>query len=192
MHRADRTAPANQDPRRTEPGGPRPNGNGRYPTARGRLVNDPEPSAPPWLPTTSTVDVAATGGRRDGEVSQVRLGNEQAFTTVTMRSPGGDRTSRAVIRDDALRLFAARDVNAVTVRDIATASGSLPRWSCATTCPSTVCEPRSTSMWCGCSRRCSRRRANPKGPRFSTCQHCRVWPSRSPGTSRRAHQYPPT
>lgn len=79
-----------------------------------------------------------------------------------MRSPGGDRTSRAVIRDDALRLFAARDVNAVTVRDIATASGSLPRWSCATTCPRTVCEPRSTSMWCGCSRRCSRRRA-PEG-----------------------------
>ena len=44
-----------------------------------------------------------------------------------MRSPDiEDRTSRAIIRDEALRLFAARNVDAVTVRDIATASGVSP------------------------------------------------------------------
>lgn len=44
-----------------------------------------------------------------------------------MRSPADeDRTSRAIIRDEALRLFATRNINAVTVRDIAAASGVSP------------------------------------------------------------------
>lgn len=37
-----------------------------------------------------------------------------------------DRTSRAIIRDEALRLFATRNADAVTVRDIAAASGVSP------------------------------------------------------------------
>ncbi len=52
---------------------------------------------------------------------------QQSFTIVTMRSLAGrDQTSRAIIRDEALRLFAARNVDAVTVRDIAAASGVSP------------------------------------------------------------------
>jgi len=43
-----------------------------------------------------------------------------------MRSVRGDRTARAVIRDEALRLFAADGPNAVTVRQIAAAAGVSP------------------------------------------------------------------
>ncbi|MGH3278278.1 MAG: TetR/AcrR family transcriptional regulator [Trebonia sp.] len=43
-----------------------------------------------------------------------------------MRSARDDLTARAVIRDEALRLFAARGVDVVTVRQIATAAGVSP------------------------------------------------------------------
>ncbi|MGI5171603.1 TetR/AcrR family transcriptional regulator [Spirillospora sp. CA-253888] len=43
-----------------------------------------------------------------------------------MRSTLGDRTARAVIRDEALRLFAAHGPDAVTVRQIAAAAGVSP------------------------------------------------------------------
>ncbi|OIK23092.1 TetR/AcrR family transcriptional regulator [Streptomyces malaysiense] len=43
-----------------------------------------------------------------------------------MRSIGDDRTTRAVIRDEALRLFAAHGPEAVTVRQIASAAGVSP------------------------------------------------------------------
>jgi AcrR family transcriptional regulator len=43
-----------------------------------------------------------------------------------MRSAPDDRTARAVIRDEALRLFAGRGPDAVSVRQIATAAGVSP------------------------------------------------------------------
>ncbi|MER7176147.1 TetR/AcrR family transcriptional regulator [Streptomyces mesophilus] len=43
-----------------------------------------------------------------------------------MRSVGEDRTGRAVIRDEALRLFAARGTERVTVRQVAAAAGASP------------------------------------------------------------------
>jgi AcrR family transcriptional regulator len=43
-----------------------------------------------------------------------------------MRSAPGDRTARAVIRDEALRLFAERGPDAVSVRQIAGAAGVSP------------------------------------------------------------------
>jgi AcrR family transcriptional regulator len=43
-----------------------------------------------------------------------------------MRSLPDDRTARAIIRDEALRLFAARGPDAVTVRQIAAAAGVSP------------------------------------------------------------------
>ena len=43
-----------------------------------------------------------------------------------MRSAEEDRTARAVIRDEALRLFAAHGPDAVTVRQIAAAAGVSP------------------------------------------------------------------
>lgn len=48
------------------------------------------------------------------------------YTIVNMRSLLDDRTSRAVIRDEALRLFAERGPDAVTVRQIAAAAGVSP------------------------------------------------------------------
>lgn len=53
--------------------------------------------------------------------------SEHTFTIVIMRSlDSEDRTSKAIIRDEALGLFAARNVDAVTVRDIAAAAGVSP------------------------------------------------------------------
>ncbi len=48
------------------------------------------------------------------------------FNILYMRSVRDDRTARAVIRDEALRLFAARGPDAVTVRQIAAAAGVSP------------------------------------------------------------------
>jgi AcrR family transcriptional regulator len=43
-----------------------------------------------------------------------------------MRSAPDDRTARAIIRDEALRLFAARGPDAVTIRQVAAAAGVSP------------------------------------------------------------------
>ena len=48
------------------------------------------------------------------------------FRVLYMRSAADDRTARAVIRDEALRLFAEDGPDAVTVRQIAAASGVSP------------------------------------------------------------------
>jgi len=48
------------------------------------------------------------------------------FMIVHMRSPSDDRTARAIIRDEALRLFAARGPDAVTVREVAAAARVSP------------------------------------------------------------------
>lgn len=48
------------------------------------------------------------------------------YTIVAVRSPFEDRTARAIIRDEALRLFAERNADAVTVRDIAAAAAVSP------------------------------------------------------------------
>src|SRR5215472_9057112 len=48
------------------------------------------------------------------------------FSILDMRSVPDDRTARAVIRDEALRLFAERGPDAVTVRQIAAAAGVSP------------------------------------------------------------------
>lgn len=60
------------------------------------------------------------------EASPPCSSGKHLFMIVTMRSLTEDRTSRAIIRDEALRLFAARNVSAVTVRDIAAAAGVSP------------------------------------------------------------------
>jgi TetR/AcrR family transcriptional regulator, regulator of cefoperazone and chloramphenicol sensitivity len=54
------------------------------------------------------------------------LRHEHLFTIVNMSSLQDDRTARAVIRDEALRLFADRGADAVTIRDIAGAAGVSP------------------------------------------------------------------
>lgn len=51
---------------------------------------------------------------------------EQLFTVVNMRSHSDDRTARARIRDEALRLFADRGPDAVTVRAVAAAAEVSP------------------------------------------------------------------
>jgi AcrR family transcriptional regulator len=48
------------------------------------------------------------------------------FSMLDVRSIPDDRTARAIIRDEALRLFAARGPDAVTVRQIAAAAGVSP------------------------------------------------------------------
>lgn len=48
------------------------------------------------------------------------------FSVLYMRSAADDRTARAVIRDEALRLFAEHGPDAVTVRQIAAAAGVSP------------------------------------------------------------------
>jgi AcrR family transcriptional regulator len=48
------------------------------------------------------------------------------FNILTVRSAEDDRTARAVIRDEALRLFAARGPDAVTVRQVSAAAGVSP------------------------------------------------------------------
>jgi AcrR family transcriptional regulator len=48
------------------------------------------------------------------------------FSVLYVRSAPGDRTARAVIRDEALRLFAEHGPDAVTVRQIAAAAGVSP------------------------------------------------------------------
>lgn len=51
---------------------------------------------------------------------------ERLFSMVCMRSISDDRTARAVIRDEALRLFAAHGPDAVSLRRIAEAAGVSP------------------------------------------------------------------
>jgi TetR/AcrR family transcriptional regulator, regulator of cefoperazone and chloramphenicol sensitivity len=51
---------------------------------------------------------------------------EQSFSILYMCSAQDDRTARAIIRDEALRLFAAHGPDAVTVRQIAAAAGVSP------------------------------------------------------------------
>jgi TetR/AcrR family transcriptional regulator, regulator of cefoperazone and chloramphenicol sensitivity len=51
---------------------------------------------------------------------------ERLFRLLSMRSTPRDLTARAVIRDQALALFAARGPDAVTVREIAAAAGVSP------------------------------------------------------------------
>ncbi|WP_458248542.1 TetR/AcrR family transcriptional regulator [Streptomyces sp. MAI_2237] len=51
---------------------------------------------------------------------------ERAFNILFMRSIRSDRTTRAIIRDEALRLFAAHGADAVTVRQIASAAHVSP------------------------------------------------------------------
>ena len=48
------------------------------------------------------------------------------FNMLYMRSADGDRTMRAVIRDEALRLFAEHGPEAVSLRQVAAAAGASP------------------------------------------------------------------
>ncbi len=48
------------------------------------------------------------------------------FIIVNMQSPSDDRTARARIRDEALRLFADNGPDGVTIRDVAAAAGVSP------------------------------------------------------------------
>ena len=68
-----------------------------------------------------------------------------------MRSAADDRTARAAIRDEALRLFAAQGPDAVTVRQVAAAAGVSPGWSCTTSGRKPDCERRWMSMSWPCS-----------------------------------------
>lgn len=52
--------------------------------------------------------------------------SKQSFSMMNMCSLPDDRTSRAIIRDEALRLFADKGSDAVTIRDIAAAAGVSP------------------------------------------------------------------
>jgi len=50
----------------------------------------------------------------------------KSVSVLNLCSVPGDRTTRAVIRDQALRLFTGRGPDAVTVRQIAAAAGVSP------------------------------------------------------------------
>lgn len=52
--------------------------------------------------------------------------DEQTFIIVNVRSLPDDRTAKARIRDEALRLFGDRGPDAVTVREVAAAAGVSP------------------------------------------------------------------
>jgi AcrR family transcriptional regulator len=63
---------------------------------------------------------------RAGGWNVVAPAGERSFTIVNVRSPAPDRTARAAIRDEALRLFAQRGANGVSVREVAAAAGVSP------------------------------------------------------------------
>ncbi|WP_307170023.1 TetR/AcrR family transcriptional regulator [Streptomyces sp. B3I7] len=76
----------------------------------------------------------------------------------------GDRTARAVIRDEALRLFAVRGSEGVTARQIAEAAGVSAGSSCITSGARTGCGRRSTSTSSMCSKGCRESRPGRTGP----------------------------
>jgi TetR/AcrR family transcriptional regulator, regulator of cefoperazone and chloramphenicol sensitivity len=87
---------------------------------------------PTWsfiLPRGRSPDHGPGGAGLDARQAPTRRAlatHEQSFTIVNMSSLPDDRTSRAVIRDEALRLFADRGPDAVTIRDVASAAGVSP------------------------------------------------------------------
>ncbi|HEX8936538.1 MAG TPA: helix-turn-helix domain-containing protein [Pseudonocardiaceae bacterium] len=90
-----------------------------------------------------------------------------------MQSLLDDRTARARVRDETLRLFGERGPDAVTVRDIAAAAGVSPALVVRHYGSKEVCVRRSTSTWRGCSRRCWPRSSSRPMPSPSTSKRCR-------------------